>query len=909
MYTNVKVNNLKCEYSVDPLGLEVLRPRLSWHIESDCRGQLQKAYQVLVSTSVSRLEAGDGDLWDSGKVDSDNSIQVEYDGTALQSRQRCFWKVRIWDKDNQPSQYSNAASWEMGLLKKLDWKANWIEPYYKVPDHEAGPCPMLRKEFNIPSVFTYGRAYITALGLYELYINGQRVGSRFLSPEWTDYSKRVQYQTYDVTGILKKGTNAVGIILAEGWYAGRVGYYEQRRHYGYRPRVLLQLEADGIIVTCSDDSWKQTLDGPLCSSSILDGEYYDANKEMPGWNKPGFDDSKWETAACLDWSKTKVVSQYNEPIAVTQTIQAKSASSPEEGIFIYDMGQNFAGWSQLKLKGRKGQQVKARHAEALNPDGTLYTDNLRVDCYVGPPKGTLPGAGQTDIFILNGNEEGEICEPHFTYHGFRYIEITGIDKPLPLESVIGKVVHSSAPLVSKFHCSDDMINKLMSNIQWTLRSNLHSVPTDCPQRDERLGWMGDAQVFSQTACYLMDMSRFFNKWIYDIRDAQWENGFYTDFCPMVEKERCSGAPGWADAGLIIPWRLYENYHDTRVLQEHFDSAKKYIDCVHLANPDLIWRNETGKPFSDWLNGDSFIMDDWPKGNAAIPEEVFNTAYFAHSTFLLSKMADIIGKDEESRRYLELFNDIKRAFNTEFVDSEGKIKGNTQAGYAIALHFDLIDRELCQAAAGHMVKSIEDYNWHISTGLICTHMLMLELSRYGYNDIACKLLKNETFPSWFYSVINGATTIWERWDGYVKGRGFQDPSMNSFNHYALGAVGQWIFENITGLKLDAEMPAYKHFILHPRFDGDIKHACCEYESAYGTIKFAWKIEQTDLRFEITVPPNTEATLYLPAENIDKVTEAGNKIDSVSGIKCIETGQKITFCRLLSGKYDFLVSEFE
>jgi alpha-L-rhamnosidase len=522
----------------------------------------------------------------------------------------------------------------------------------------------------------------------------------------------------------------------------------------------------------------------------------------------------------------------------------------------------------------------------LNDDGTIYTANLR-------------GARQIDRYFPRAN--GEVSfEPHFTYHGFRYVELTGLAQPPTKDAVRGLVFHSTAPDTGRFKCSDPSLNQLMSNILWTQRGNLMSTPNDCPQRDERLGWMGDIQAFSQTAVFNMDLAAFFTKFAQDLRDDQADDGRYPDFAPHPgdPNQSFSGVPAWGDAGTVVPWRAYQNYADTRLLEQHFDSARRWVDYIRSQNPNLIWAKGRHNDYNDWLNGDWIRQQDWPTKGGAVPKEVFATAFFAHSTEIVARMAERIGRQDQSRRYHELFEQIKAAFNRRFVQPDGRLEGDTQAGYALALNFNLLPDDLRPKAAQHLVDNIRRYHGHLSTGIQTTHRAMLELTRHGQGDVAWQLLTNRAFPSWLYMIDNGATTIWERWDGYVKGRGFQDAGMNSFNHWAFGAVGEWIWRHIAGLNPDDARPGWRHFTIAPRPGGGVTWAKADYQSIRGRIACDWRLESGQFKLAATVPPNTTATIRLPTTAPSRITESGQPV------RPAQVAAGCAFFEVDSGAYHFL-----
>lgn len=796
--------------------------------------------------------------------------------------------------------------------------------------HAGAPAPasMMRKSFELNQTVTRARAYVSALGVYELRINGKRVGKNILAPEWTDYNHRVQYQTFDVTEMLHQRENVIAATLGEGWYAGRTSFLAGRRHYGNKPKLIVQLEIElsdrSKKAVVSDESWKSTPDGPIRSVDIFDGEVYDARKELPGWDQAGFDDSAWKSVAIANRGKVKLVSQYNEPVQVTQEVKPIAINEPAPGVYVVDMGQNMVGWLRMRLRGPAGTRVQLRHAEVLKPDGNIYNDNLRQ---------SLQGAAATDVYFLRGSDAEEVFEPHFTYHGFRYVEVTGLPYKPSLDAFTGRVIHSAAPRTGTFETSDSLLNKLMDNILWTQRGNVIGIPTDCPQRAERAGWMGDAQVFSQTAIFNMNMARFFTKWLQDIRDAQSNDGQYSAFAPnpfltlMLDRSEPgwigANAPGWSDAGVIIPWVVYVNYADKRLLEEHFESAVRYVESIRKANPDLIWREARarGPEFGDWVNGDTLDIVNWPRRGAATPMDLFATAFFAHSSELLAKIAKVLGREKEAKEYSALAAQIKDAFQREFVRADDRLHargipepalvtgagyptdGDNQTSYALALHFNLLPENLRRAAVARMVENIKKYNWCVSTGIQATHRMMLELARWGYSDVAYRLLLNRKVPSWGYMIDHEATTIWERWDGYVQERGYQTPLMNSFNHYAFGAVGEWMYRNIAGINPDPKNPGYKQFTIRPHPGGKLRYAKATYDSIRGRIESAWRTENGVFHLNVTVPVNTTATVYVPAEDVSQVNESERPARQAEGVEFLRMEEGAAVFQIGSGQYEF------
>ena len=896
--SELKPVGLKCEYLVDAEGIDEVLPRLSWTLESEVRDQIQSAYRIVVAGSEEDLEAEKNLLWDSGRVESGRTIGVEYEGEALRSGSQCVWKVCVWDGTDDPSPYSRPAVFEMGLLERSDWTGTWIsagkglagdmEPPsgddYDDLANGLAPSPYLRKEFPLKKPVRRARMYATARGVYELYINGNRVGNDVLAPGWTDYERRVQYQTYDVTPLLAEGPNVLGAVLGDGWFAGFVGFDPKHRGalYGARPQLLTQLDVeyeDGTTESlATDGSWRSSA-GPILFSDLLMGESYDVRREMPGWAQPGFDDSEWYGVEAEEIGDTNLVAQPDEGIRVTEELEAKAVTKPESGRYVFDLGRNMVGWVRLRVAGEAGTKVTLRHAETLNPDGTIYTTNLR-------------SARATDSYVLGGDGE-EVYEPRFTFHGFRYVEVTGYPGEPPLDAVTGRVVHSATPPSGSFECSSSLVNKLQENIVWGQRGNFLSVPTDCPQRDERLGWMGDAQVFVRTASFNMDVAAFFEKWMADVEDAQSPEGAFPDVAPLLRGSGLIdlrwGAPAWGDAGVIVPWTIYRTYDDTRIVERHYDAMTRCMEYLHEANPDLIRKNRMGKNYGDWLS---------PSGDHT-PKHLLATAYWAFDAKLMAEMAEATGRHEDTKKYGALNERIKASFQETYVSPDGRIEGDTQTCYLLALHMDLLPEDLRSVAAEHLVRTIEREDWHLSTGFVGVGYLCPVLTEAGYTDVAYRLLENETYPSWGYTIENGATTIWERWDGWTEENGFQSPNMNSFNHYSLGSVGEWLYRYVAGI--DSGTPGYGQIVIRPHPGGNLTHARAEYDSVRGRISSSWKIEDGRFILQALIPPNTTATVHVPST--DDVTEGGSPVDEADGVEFVSTGEGETVLAVGSGRYEF------
>lgn len=886
----INITNLRCEYMPSPINIEKLNPCLSYISESDKRCLSQKAYQIIVSSSKEKLVNSHGDLWDSGKVESDESVQIEYKGQELKSFMRCWWKVRIWDKDDKQSKYSETALWEMGLLNKNEWMAKWIgldssniAKDSKTPENVGKPSPYLRHTFKIEKKIKEARVYSTALGLYNLYLNGKKIGCDELAPGWTDYNKRIQYQTYDITKTIKTGLNSIGAVLGDGWYAGNIAITGRCQYGDYPLLFLLQIRIDyedgtiGYIV--SDETWKGNT-GPIRYSDLQCGEYYDAEKELEGWNDIEYDDSQWLSLKKYDLGYERLVAQIGPPVKVMKEIKSISINSLNSHTYIIDMGQNMVGRVLLKVTGPRGTKVRLRFGEMLNIDGSLYTENLRT-------------ADQTDIYILKGGSV-EYYEPSFTFHGFRYIELTGYPGVLDVNSIIGHVLHSDLSETMNFKCSNEMINKLYENILWGQRGNFLSIPTDCPQRDERMGWTGDGQIFARTACFNMDCSGFFNKWVNDIMDAQQETGAFTDVVPNVRKSDGtnlvgSGNAAWGDAGIIIPWTLYLCYGDKKVIRENYENIRKYIKYL-LKNSNNYIRPDLG--YGDWLNID-----------AETPKDLMGTAYFAYVVKIMSKIAKILGRISDLNYFENLFQNIKMAFNDAYVMENGRIKGETQTGYLLALKAELLDENIKKLSAEHLVQNIRSRDWHLSTGFVGVSYLLPMLSDYGFDEAAYRLLLCDTYPSWLYSIKNGATTIWERWNSYTIENGFGDIGMNSFNHYSLGSVAEWLYRYCAGIDIEDSSPGYKKLIIKPHPGGNLSFIDAEYLSVHGVIKCCWKIEKDSFRLDITIPGNTRGKVYLPYGNRSTIQEGGLNVEEVKEIKILGFYEDYMVLDIGSGSYEF------
>jgi alpha-L-rhamnosidase len=1032
--------NLRCEYRTNPLGLDITAPRFSWHVSDPRRGAVQSAYQILAATDLHVLKKDQGTVWDSGKVDSDQSVHVVYGGPALESGHRYFWKVRTWDAGGKPLPYSEPAWWEMGILNPNEWTARWIAapepPRAEVPDMKgqwiwhptekgekakaffrapfdipadakatsatirataddshvvfvngrklgdghtwnvvneydalpairpgknviaveaangAGPCGLIlslrvrradgqsielhsnaaawkvtakaegkwteadhddsgwqvpaelgrfgdapwtdvrfqakslrsmcmRKEFSVKGKVARARAYASGLGCYELTINGRRVGDSIFTPGWTKYVERIQYQTYDVTDLLKSGPNAVGAMLGNAWWGGFPGW-RVTKDGGDALRFFLQVNieyADGSresVVT--DGAWK-VHPSPITRDSFYHGETYDARLEMPGWDSPGFANGAWMPAVVVTGEAVPhFVADRGEPIRMTETLSTKAVTSPAPGVYVFDFGQNMAGWARLKVRAPKDTKITIRFAEVLKPDGHIYRDNYR-------------SAQATDEYICKG-EGLEEWQPRFTYRGFRYAEVTSFPGEPPKDALAALAVHSDPPPAGTFTCSNGLLNRLFLNIQWGQRSNMHSVPTDCPQRDERLGWMGDAQAFAPTACWNMMMANFFAKWMHDITDSQGEDGHVTDVAPVAGTAG-PAAPGWGDAVVVVPWTLYQFYGDKRIIEENYDGMKRWVEYMRKNAPNDLYEREG---YGDWIA----IVES--------PKKPIGAAYYYWCTKLFAQMAAVIGRDADAKEYGALAERIAKAFNEKYLDKDNWYPAKTQTANVLPLWFGIAPKDRRDGVLKNLVEDIKKREYHLSTGFLGTAYLMPLLSEYGHHDVAGKLATQTTFPSWGYMIENGATTIWELWDSDKKG-----PDMNSRNHFALGAIGQWLYESLGGINIDPANPGFKHIVIRPRPIDGLESVLSTHQSPYGLVACGWNREGGKLKLLVRVPANTTAQLWVPTSDKNAtITESGKPIlrdgtaaGGAPGLKFVRTEPSAAVFDLGAGTYKFVV----
>ncbi len=968
--------DLRCDYLINPLGIDALQPRLSWRSDSTERNWSQGAYQIRVASSVAALQAGQAGVWDSGKQPSAESIGIPYGGPELESGRRYYWTVRVWDARGRAEEPAQPAWWEMGILSNAGWKAQWIsrqdpdenagrsaihwiwlpgQDAFAVPAktvaifhldlnlaakpsnaalfvavrgaykakingqdagsksdfrafdrqdvtnllaagqntvevtvtamppgfpmggtqgagvtaavaallkirtatgeteihasdarwqarldedpnfHPAavvanlsderlakdmgplpGPAALFRREFDAEKPVQSARLYVTALGSYRVFLNGTRVGSDILTPEYTDYSKRVTYQVYDVTSLLAQGRNAIGAILGDGWFGSGLTWTGLRFSFLPPPtRFLAQLRMDyagGASATVvSDASWK-TAQSAVLHSEIYAGEVYDSRLEQPGWEKAGFNDAAWTQASIAGPPPGVLSGEVTTPPRIIETVPPRTITAARGGAWIVDMGQNMVGWLRVKAAGEPGTRIRLRFAEILSPDGSLYRDNLR-------------NASATDVLYLRGGEQ--TWTPQFTFHGFRYVEVSGFPGKPELSNFTGEVVSSAQTLTGKLATSSDLVNKMWQVAIWGERSNFLSIPTDCPQRDERLGWTGDAEVFWRTGAYNADIAAFGHKWLRDLTDDQTAEGAFGNVAPGVAKLGpflAAGAPGWGDAGVIVPWTAWQQYGDTAIIQENWSAMERWMKYIQDGNPDFLRAKRVGPNFADWLAPDS-----------RTPHDLIATAYWSMMAGMMAQMAHATGQESAAARYSDLGGSIRAAFEKAYVKDNGEVGTGTETSYVLALHMNLVPEALRAAVAEHLVKEIEAKGWHVSTGFLGTPHILFALAESGHIDVAYRLLLTETYPSWGYMIRKGATTWWERWNSDSG-----DPAMNSFNHYAFGSVVAWIYRYVAGIDTEAGGPGFREIVIRPRTAGPITHARGEYDSVYGKIVSDWTV---------------------------------------------------------------------
>ena len=881
-----------CEYRENPIGIDRANPQLSWEIPAFRNGIKQTAYEILVASSLENLNKNQGDLWSTGKVMSDQSVYVTYAGKPLESRKQYFWKVRYWDNRDEQSEYSAPASWEMAFMKPGNWTAKWITRTNTSSKEDSMRSIMVRKPFSIDKPVKKARLYVTGLGNYAFYINGIKAGKDILTPGWTHYPKRLQYQVYDVTSLVKNGENTAGAMLGNAWWSGGLGWGtdpNSRKRYSFGPmKLFAQLEIEdesgNIQTITTDESWKWD-ESPITFNNLYDGVHYDARLEQDGWNTPDFNDGNWRSVTLAGQETAMLVVQQAPPIRAEQELKAQSITKVKNGNYVFDFGQNMVGWGKLKVKAKPGTTIKMMFAELLHDDGTVAQENLRT-------------AKATDIYITKSDEE-VIWEPVFTYSGFRYVEVAGLPQEPTPETLKGVVFYSSAPWIGSFESSNQLINQLMKNTSWGIRGNLHSVPTDCPQRDERLGWMGDAQTFAPTCYYFMDMTQFYEKWMKDIIDSQDPSGYVYDVNPAIVVDG-PAKPGWGDAVIITPWVAYKFSGNKRILEENYDGMKAWVEFMrrHAKDNIYIWSNpdSTFFGYADWI---APVMS---------PKQPISASYLYLSSQLLSEIATVIGKAGDAKEYAQLATDVAIAYQKKYF-KDGNYEGGTQTANLLPLGFGITPDELKPQVFQNVVNAVNEKDGHPSTGFLGTQYVLPILSDYGRHDMAYEMINLTTYPSWGYMVAKGATTIWELWNSDTE----RPEGMNSRNHYALGGIGEWVYGYLGGLKPDISQPGFKHSFIAPMPVGDLTWAKILRKTDYGNLSVDWKIEGSAFILNVVLPPNTSSLVTIPKNAVQfqgiaidgvEIYKDGASVNTVANIEFAGENENGVSFNVASGAYGFV-----
>jgi len=877
-FAALQPERLRTEMLENPIGIDAIKPRLSWALTSDERAQRQSAFQILVASSPEALASDKGDLWDSGKIASAGTLHIPYSGVPLKSGQTAWWKVRSWDQAGNAGPWSEPATFEMGLLDPKDWGAKWIG---RTTNPEAEPAPLLRTEFPINGGIKRARAYVCGLGYYELRINGEKIGDHVLDPAYTDFDKRVVYTTYDVTGALKSGENTVGVILGNGWYnvqTTAVWKFEQAP-WRDAAKLLLRIDVettDGRKFTLvSDEKWK-TADGPITFNNIYSGESYDARLEIPGWDTNGFDDSKWDKAIVVKPPKGKLVAQMMPPIRQVKTIPAKSVKEVKPGVFVFDLGQNISGVPRLKISGPAGTEITMMCSDQLLDDGTVDMRDI------GKHIKSHDGRAQTDVYTLKGDGE-ETYTPRFTYHGFQWVQVTGAPGSLDTSNLEGVVVHTDVEQSGTFECSNPLLDQILELARWSYLGNLHSIFTDCPHR-EKNGWTGDAHLAAEQGLFNYDAATVYRKYMDDVGDAVIpgerlsviipNSGWGLNFGPNF-------APAWDAVLFEIPWTVYEFTGDTDILAAHYDHMKTYMDFI-------------GSKAKNHIIEESFL-GDWMPANTRTPETVTSTLCYYRDAEILSKVAGVLGKKSDQEKYAKLAEKIRDAFNRKFFDPEtGSYANGSQTALAGALFFGVVEEQHRPKVIENLLASIEASDGHIDAGILGSKYIPNVLTDSGHSDVAYRMAGKRTKPSWGWWIDQGATTMWERWDG-----------LESRNHIMFGDIAAWFYKALAGIRIGA--PGFEHIVIAPNPVEDLTFAKATVDTVRGPVSSDWKIENGTFKLDVSIPANTTATVILPAERGATITESGKPITEAAGVTPKQWDEAGAVLEVGSGNYSFSVTK--
>ncbi|MFX0065595.1 MAG: family 78 glycoside hydrolase catalytic domain [Candidatus Hermodarchaeota archaeon] len=910
---------LRCEYLENPLGIDEKHPRLSWKLKADHRGAKQTAYQIQCA-STPNFDLSSSLIWDTGKITSDQSTHVEYKGRELKSRERIYWRVKVWNELNEASEWSEVAWWEMGLLDIKEWKAKWIDPEEDINPKEFQPAPYLRKEFQITGLIDSARLYITAHGVYEVWINGKRVGNQYFTPGRTCYDKRLQYQVYDVSSMIQEGKNTLGVILGDGWWRGSLGAGSRRNVNGERLALLAQLylnkndQTEQLVIT--DESWKCTSDGPIIQSDVKEGEVYDARKEIKDWNKSNFDDSHWNNVKIVDYPYNVLIASMGLPIREKEQFKPIKIINTPVGETVLDFGQNIAGYVEMRLDETipSGTNITLIHGETLDEHGNFTQKNIM---FLGGKE------YQKDIFIHNGVLTA--YKPHFSVKGFRYVKIEGYPKEIDPQKFTAIAIYSDMEQTGDFQCSNNFINQLVKNIRWSQKGNFLDIPTDCPTR-ERSGWTGDAQIFTFAGSLLMNIAPFLSKWMKDVAASQKPNGMILNIVPPEAMLRMlEGSAGWIDANIIIPWTIWKIFADSKILSVQYDSMKALVEYqrhraqkihrIRKYNP-LNWSKRKREKLRNMWDT-NYHWGEWSEASVTshvrlqlgvikrliVSEPEVATAYYAYSTRLFSEIASHLGKEDDAQLYRTLSEKATQAYQQTYL-KKGRIKSKRQARFVRPLALGLVPKEYEQTIADQLAELVKHQGYCVGTGFLSTPFLCEVLDQYGHLDTAYRLINQTSQPSWLYAVNKGATTIWESWHGMNEdGKPFE-----SLNHYSYGAILGWLFKTVVGIKPDLTMPGFKHFYLDPQPGGGLTQAEGTFDSMYGIIKSSWEIDPDDpskIHYQFIIPPNTSATVKMRNTKVRDINTDGKELTALKEITELQEHEDSVEFMLRSGEYSFEV----